>query len=134
MNPPRRLYNRPMSKKPRTVFRKLHGILLLDKPQGLSSNQALQRARHLFRAEKAGHTGSLDPLATGLRPVCFGSATKLAGYLLGRAKAYEVEAKLGATMDTDEADGVVLRECQVPSLARTRIETELAKFIGRIRQ
>ena len=60
-----------MSKKPRTVFRKLHGILLLDKPQGLSSNQALQRVRHLFRAEKAGHTGSLDPLATGLLPGVF---------------------------------------------------------------
>ena len=72
-----------MSQKPRTVFRRLDGILLLDKPPGLSSNQALQRARHLFRAEKAGHTGSLDPLATGLLPICFGEATKIAGGLLG---------------------------------------------------
>ena len=68
-----------MNKLPRTVFRPLDGILLLDKPPGLSSNQALQRVRHLFRAEKAGHTGSLDPLATGLLPVCFGEATKIAG-------------------------------------------------------
>ena len=67
----------------RTVFRPLDGILLLDKPAGMSSNQALQRVRHLFRAEKAGHTGSLDPLATGLLPVCFGEATKIAGLLLG---------------------------------------------------
>ena len=68
---------------PKTKFRRLDGILLLDKPQGLSSNQALQRARHLFRAEKGGHTGSLDPLATGLLPLCFGEATKIAGSLLG---------------------------------------------------
>ena len=120
--------------RPRTVFRPLDGILLLDKPAGMSSNQALQRVRHLFRAEKAGHTGSLDPLATGLLPVCFGEATKIAGYLLGSDKAYEVEAKLGATTDTDDADGVVLREREVPPLERTRIEGELAKFIGRIRQ
>src|SRR3546814_1941125 len=69
-----RIYNPCMSKPPRTRFRSLDGILLLDKPRGLSSNQALQRVRHLFRARKAGHTGSLDPLATGLLPVCFGEA------------------------------------------------------------
>ena len=120
--------------RPRTVFRQLDGILLLDKPAGMSSNQALQRVRHLFRAEKAGHTGSLDPLATGLLPVCFGEATKIAGYLLGSDKAYEVEARLGATTDTDDADGVVLREREVPVLDRARVETGLAGFIGRIRQ
>jgi len=120
--------------RPRTVFRSLDGILLLDKPPGMSSNQALQRVRHLFRAEKAGHTGSLDPLATGLLPVCFGEATKIAGYLLGSDKAYEVEAKLGATTDTDDADGAVLRERDVPQLERARIEQELTAFIGRIRQ
>ena len=120
--------------RPRTVFRPLDGILLLDKPAGMSSNQALQRVRHLYRAEKAGHTGSLDPLATGLLPVCFGEATKIAGYLLGSDKAYEVEAKLGATTDTDDADGQVLRERAVPALERARIEAELAKFIGRVRQ
>src|SRR5690606_18903117 len=96
---PRRAHRHPaqgrVSQKPRTVFRKLDGILLLDNPQGLSSNQALQRARHLFRAAKAGHTGSLDPLATGLLPVCFGEATKIAGGLLGARKAYDTVARLG---------------------------------------
>ena len=72
-----------MSRDGRPAARPLDGILLLDKPPGLSSNQALQRARHLFRAEKGGHTGSLDPLATGLLPLCFGEATKVAGLLLG---------------------------------------------------
>src|SRR3546814_6409720 len=86
-----RIYNPCMSKPPRTRFRSLDGILLLDKPRGLSSNQALQRVRHLFRARKAGHTGSLDPLATGLLPVCFGEATKIAGGLLGARKARSEE-------------------------------------------
>ncbi|MFA6986960.1 MAG: tRNA pseudouridine(55) synthase TruB [Arenimonas sp.] len=123
-----------MSKLPRTVFRQLDGILLLDKPPGMSSNQALQRVRHLFRAEKAGHTGSLDPLATGLLPVCFGEATKLAGHLLGNAKSYEVVARLGVTTDTDDADGQVLRERPVPELDEERISAALQGFIGRIRQ
>ena len=104
-----------MSQKPRAPaskgsFRKLHGILLLDKPHGLSSNQALQRVRHLFRAEKAGHTGSLDPLATGLLPICFGEATKIAGGLLGARKAYDTVARLGLVTDTDDAEGQLLRE------------------------
>jgi len=123
-----------MSKLPRTVFRQLDGILLLDKPPGISSNQALQRVRHLFRAEKAGHTGSLDPLATGLLPVCFGEATKLAGHLLGNAKAYETTARLGATTDTDDADGQVLREREVPVLDRDQVSAALRVFVGRISQ
>ncbi len=122
------------SKLPRTVFRPLDGILLLDKPPGMSSNQALQRVRHLFRAEKAGHTGSLDPLATGLLPVCFGEATKIAGQLLGNGKAYETRARLGVTTDTDDADGQVLRERPVPAFDRSKVESELRKFQGRIRQ
>jgi tRNA pseudouridine55 synthase len=117
-----------------TVFRPLDGVLLLDKPAGMSSNQALQRVRHLFRAEKAGHTGSLDPLATGLLPVCFGEATKVAGLLLGHRKAYETEARLGAATDTDDADGVVLRERPVPVLAAGDVEALLPDFVGRIRQ
>lgn len=120
--------------RPRTVFRPLDGILLLDKPAGMSSNQALQRVRHLFRAEKAGHTGALDPLATGLLPVCFGEATKVAGLLLGNRKAYAVEARLGATTDTDDADGTVLRERPVPPLDRADIERALRPLTGRIRQ
>jgi tRNA pseudouridine55 synthase len=120
--------------RPRTVFRPLDGILLLDKPPGMSSNQALQRVRHLFRAEKAGHTGSLDPLATGLLPLCFGEATKIAGLLLGNRKAYETTARLGATTDTDDADGQVLRERPVPPLSRVRIEEALQAFVGTIAQ
>jgi tRNA pseudouridine55 synthase len=123
-----------MNKLPRTVFRPLDGILLLDKPPGMSSNQALQRVRHLFRAEKAGHTGSLDPLATGLLPVCFGEATKIAGQLLGNGKAYETRAKLGQVTDTDDADGQVLLERPVPDLQRAAIEALLRQFEGRIRQ
>ena len=123
-----------MSQKPRTVFRKLDGILLLDKPQGLSSNQALQRARHLFRAAKAGHTGSLDPLATGLLPVCFGEATKIAGGLLGARKAYDTVARLGAVTDTDDAEGQLLRERPVPELTIDRIDAALRQLTGRIRQ
>ncbi|HBD19622.1 MAG TPA: tRNA pseudouridine(55) synthase TruB [Arenimonas sp.] len=118
----------------RTVFRPLDGILLLDKPAGLSSNQALQRVRHLYRAEKGGHTGALDPLATGLLPLCFGEATKIAGLLLGGRKAYEAEVVLGVVTDTDDADGQVLRERPVPALDRTRVEAALAPFLGRIRQ
>lgn len=118
----------------RTVFRPLDGILLLDKPAGLSSNQALQRVRHLYRAEKGGHTGALDPLATGLLPLCFGEATKIAGLLLGGRKAYEAEVVLGVVTDTDDADGQVLRERPVPALDRARVEVALAPFLGRIRQ
>ncbi|WP_133478694.1 tRNA pseudouridine(55) synthase TruB [Cognatilysobacter segetis] len=118
----------------KTRFRRLDGILLLDKPSGMSSNQALQRVRHLFRAEKAGHTGSLDPLATGLLPVCFGEATKIAGLLLGSRKGYETVARLGITTDTDDADGSVLRERPVPVLDPVALDAALARFLGRIRQ
>lgn len=123
-----------MTQKTRTVFRALHGLLLLDKPAGLSSNQALQRARHLFRAEKAGHTGSLDPLATGLLPICFGEATKIAGGLLGARKAYETVACLGAVTDTDDAEGQVLRERPVPELTLPQIDAALRELTGRIQQ
>ena len=123
-----------MTRRPRTVFRPLHGLLLLDKPPGLSSNQALQQARHIFRASKAGHTGSLDPLATGLLPLCFGEATKIAGLLLGSSKAYETTAVLGVTTDTDDADGVPLLERAVPSLDTATLEAALARLRGPIRQ
>ncbi len=123
-----------MSKRPRTVFRPLDGIVLLDKPGGLSSNQALQRVRHLFRAAKGGHTGSLDPLATGLLPLCFGEATKIAGLLLGARKAYACEAELGRTTDTDDAEGDVLQERPVPAVDAARLEQALAALRGTIRQ
>lgn len=123
-----------MNKRPRTRFRTLDGLLLLDKPAGLSSNQAMQRARHIFRARKAGHTGSLDPLATGLLPLCFGEATKIAGLLLGADKAYLSTAVLGATTDTDDADGTVLRERPVLPLDDTAIESALVPLRGGIQQ
>jgi len=118
----------------KTKFRRLDGILLLDKPRGLSSNQALQRVRHLFRADKGGHTGSLDPLATGLLPVCFGEATKIAGGLLGARKAYDTVARLGIVTDTDDAEGQPLRERPVPALTIGRIDAALQQLTGRIRQ
>jgi tRNA pseudouridine55 synthase len=118
----------------RTVFRPLDGILLLDKPAGLSSNQALQRVRHLLRADKGGHTGALDPLATGLLPLCFGEATKIAGLLLGGRKAYEAQVRLGQVTDTDDADGQVLRERPVPALDLATVEAALKPFLGQIMQ
>ncbi|MCZ8165353.1 tRNA pseudouridine(55) synthase TruB [Silanimonas sp.] len=118
----------------RLPFRSLDGLLLLDKPAGLSSNAALQRVRKHFRAEKAGHTGSLDPLATGLLPICFGEATKVAGLMLGARKAYETEARLGVVTDTDDADGQVLRERPVPLLDAHAVERVLKRYIGRISQ
>ncbi|MFT3805562.1 tRNA pseudouridine(55) synthase TruB [Arenimonas sp.] len=123
-----------MNARPRTVFRALDGILLLDKPAGISSNQALQRVRHLFRADKAGHTGSLDPLATGLLPLCFGEATKIAGHLLGNDKAYETVARFGLTTDTDDADGKPLRERAVDAVVADRLVSLLEPLTGRIRQ
>lgn len=119
---------------PKLKFRPLDGLLLLDKPQGMSSNGALQVARRLFRAEKGGHTGSLDPLATGLLPLCFGEATKIAGLLLGSRKAYDTVAVLGTTTDTDDAEGAPLRERPVPSLDVATLEAALAPLKGRIRQ
>lgn len=124
----------PRPKRPRTVFRDIHGIVLLDKPAGISSNQALQRVRHLLRARKGGHTGALDPLATGLLPICLGEATKLAGHLLGACKAYETVARLGRTTDTADADGAVLIERPVPAFDAAAIEVALAPLRGRIMQ
>jgi len=120
--------------RPKIRFRPLDGILLLDKPAGMSSNAALQVARRLFRAEKGGHTGSLDPLATGLLPLCFGEATKLAGHLLGSDKAYEAGILLGTTTDTDDADGQPLLQRPVPALDRATLEAALVPFTGALRQ
>ncbi len=116
------------------TYRDIRGILLLDKPQGLSSNQALQKARRLFNARKAGHTGSLDPLATGLLPICFGEATKIAGYLLGSRKAYAAECKLGVTTTTDDAEGEVVETCVVPAIDDAMLEAALRPLRGRIAQ
>lgn len=114
--------------------RAVTGILLLDKSTGISSNRALQQAKRLFGADKAGHTGSLDPLATGLLPVCFGEATKIAGYLLGACKAYTAECRLGVTTDTFDSEGIVLVERPVPALDESAIRDALATLTGRITQ
>jgi tRNA pseudouridine55 synthase len=118
----------------RRTFRDIHGILLLDKPLGLSSNQALQTARRLVGAAKGGHTGSLDPLATGLLPLCFGEATKLAGWLLGSRKAYEAEVRLGTTTTTADLEGEVVETRPVPELDDAAIESALAPLRGHIVQ
>ncbi|MDE3010093.1 MAG: tRNA pseudouridine(55) synthase TruB [Pseudomonadota bacterium] len=97
-----------MNRAVRPPLRRVDGVLLLDKPRGLSSNIALQRARHLLRAEKAGHTGTLDPEATGLLPLCFGEATKFSSRLLEAAKGYEAELRLGETSTTGDAEGAIL--------------------------
>lgn len=114
--------------------RQLTGILLLDKPAGLTSNGALQRAKRMFDAAKAGHTGSLDPLATGMLPICFGSATKISVYLLDAHKTYRVVGCLGSATDTGDADGRVIARAAVPALDAAMLEPVLARFRGAIWQ
>ncbi len=111
----------------------LDGVLLLDKPLGLSSNQALQAARRLYNAAKAGHTGTLDPLATGLLPLCFGEATKFSGELLDADKRYLATVQLGVTTDTADAEGSVLARRPV-AVDRAALDAALASFLGEIDQ
>ncbi len=118
---------------PRYV-RDVSGVLLLDKAVGLTSNEALQQVKRLFRAKKAGHTGSLDPLATGLLPICFGEATKVSSYLLSADKFYWTRAILGIRTDTGDGDGVVLEQRAVPALTVAMIESVLGRFRGVIEQ
>jgi len=113
--------------------RRIDGVLLLDKPKGLSSNAALQRAKRLYRAEKAGHTGTLDPLATGLLPICFGDATKFAHALLDADKTYVAVLRLGVTTTTGDAEGEVVGTLPVTS-SRHDVEQVLRRFVGRIAQ
>jgi tRNA pseudouridine55 synthase len=112
----------------------VNGVLLLDKPGGLSSNQALQRVRYLFQAQKAGHTGTLDPMATGLLPVCFGEATKFSAHLLEADKVYRTRVVLGIVTDTGDAEGEVLERREVPRLSEAEIESVLEGFRGEIDQ
>ena len=122
------------SSRPRVSWRDVDGILLLDKTSGLSSNAALQQARRLFRARKAGHTGSLDPLASGLLPLCFGQATKVAGLMLDADKRYAVVAQLGTQTSTGDAEGEVTESRPVPPSDPALIESVLARFRGPILQ
>jgi tRNA pseudouridine55 synthase len=108
-------------------------VLLLDKPLGLSSSAALQQARRLYRAEKAGHTGTLDPLATGLLPLCFGAATKFSQASLDADKAYRATLRLGVTTSTGDAEGEVLR-LRAVAVSRERIEAACSGFVGTIDQ
>ena len=114
--------------------RDLHGLFVLDKPLGMSSNQALQRVKYLFNAKKAGHTGTLDPLATGVLVICFGRATKAAEHIVGSSKSYYVRAKLGQKTTTGDAEGEVVAESKVTAEQYQQLEAVVAQFIGEIEQ
>lgn len=123
-----------MARRRRARGRPVHGILLLDKPSGLTSNKALQIARRIFDANKAGHTGSLDPAATGMLPVCFGEATKVSGYLLDADKEYEVTAAIGQRTDTADADGTVVETAAVTQVSEQQLRDAIGRFHGEIEQ
>ncbi len=114
--------------------RQVDGVLVLDKPQGCTSNQILQRIKRMFGADKAGHTGSLDPLATGVLPLCFGEATKFSQFLLDADKAYVVKAQWGAKTTTADADGEVIETCATAGLTREALLGTLPRFMGEIEQ
>lgn len=114
--------------------RPVNGILLLDKPVGLTSNAALQQVKRLFKAAKAGHTGNLDPLASGLLPLCFGEATKFSAFLLDSDKQYRGTCKLGVTTTSADAEGEVLERKPVGEYTREQVEAVLAQFTGEIEQ
>lgn len=115
-------------------YRDLHGIILLNKPKGISSNLALQKLRHLIQAKKAGHTGNLDPMATGLLPCCFGDATKVAHLLINSDKTYQARCVLGSQTDTGDATGEVIKTSELTSVTDAEIEAACAALTGDIEQ
>ena len=115
------------------IKRNIHGVLLLDKPLGYSSNQALQKVKWLFQASKAGHTGTLDPLATGLLPICLGEATKFAQYLTDADKTYVANIKLGIKTSTGDAEGEIITTNPV-NVSQQQFEQACQQFIGNISQ
>ena len=119
-----------MSRRRHSRSEAVDGVLLLNKPAGLTSNQALQRVKRLLNARKAGHTGSLDPAATGMLPLCFGEATKVCAFLLDADKTYRVTAKLGSATDTGDATGSVIETADVPQLTAEAWDTVLQGFRG----
>ncbi len=119
--------------RPRRRGRDIHGVLLLDKPQGLSSNDALQKVKRLYNANRAGHTGALDPLATGMLPICLGEATKFSQFLLDSDKRYRVIARLGQRTDTSDADGQIVQERPV-NFTQAQLDVALDRFRGDIKQ
>lgn len=114
--------------------RRIHGILLLDKPLHMTSNAALQQVKRHFQANKVGHTGSLDPLASGLLPLCLGEATKFSAYLLDADKSYEGICRLGKRTTTADAEGDVIEELPVPALTQAQLQQVLRQFVGTIEQ
>ncbi|HEY4366029.1 MAG TPA: tRNA pseudouridine(55) synthase TruB [Steroidobacteraceae bacterium] len=120
--------------KPRRFYRDVDGILLLDKPLGLTSNAALQQARIAFGARKAGHAGSLDPLASGLLPICFGQATKVCGRLLDSSKTYAVAVQLGARTESLDCETEVVERAPIPPLDDAKLDAVLAGFLGEQQQ
>ena len=112
----------------------VNGIVLLNKPEGITSNDLLQKVRRVYNAKKAGHTGALDPFATGLLPICLGEATKVSGLLLDSDKRYQATLHLGAATDTGDKDGEVIEKADVPTLTQEAIEAVLKKFIGEVWQ
>jgi len=120
--------------KRRNIGRDVDGILLLDKPQGITSNEALQKVKRLFQARKAGHTGSLDPLATGMLPICFGEATKISSFLLNADKRYIAQCKLGIRTDSADADGEVIDTRPIEGVTEQQIRRVLNDFSGEQRQ
>ncbi len=119
---------------PKIQRRHISGVFLLNKPLGISSNGALQKVRWLFRAQKAGHTGALDPLASGLLPICLGEATKFSHYLLDSTKRYQTTVQLGNSTTTGDVEGEVFLEKEVPELTEEKIKEALNKFVGDIQQ
>jgi len=119
-----------MSRRRHSRSEAVDGVLLLNKPAGLTSNQALQRVKRLLNARKAGHTGSLDPAATGMLPLCFGEATKVCAFLLDADKTYRVTAKLGSATDTGDATGSVIETADVPQLTAEAWDAVLQGFRG----
>ena len=119
--------------KPRKRGRDIHGVFLLDKPQGMSSNDIMQKVKRIFQANKAGHTGALDPLATGMLPICLGEATKFSQFLLDADKRYLVTAKLGERTDTSDAEGQIVETREV-NVKTPEILTALEQFRGDILQ
>jgi tRNA pseudouridine55 synthase len=123
-----------MSRQRKKRGRNISGILVLDKPAGMSSNGSLQHVKRLFNANKAGHTGNLDVPATGLLPICLGEATKVSAYLLDSDKTYRARCKLGITTSTGDAAGEVLNTCDVPEISESDMVEACNKFIGEIEQ
>ena len=112
----------------------IHGIILLDKPVGISSNRALQKVRGIYQARKAGHTGSLDPFATGMLPICLGEASKTAAFMLEASKQYRATARLGEATTTGDVEGEVIQNCALPDIDSESLAQTLKQFVGEIEQ